>query len=221
MTTLLSERPRHLQFEAEALVHLDALYGLALRMTRNERDAEDLVQDTCLKAYQHFHRYSVGTNCKAWLCKILTNTFINNYRRKKRQKTVFAEDMEPSPIALLAAGQEHPLEQDPGDQSALLAQLFGDEVAQALEEVPHDYRLIVLLVDIYHFAYKEAAELIGCPVGTVMSRLYRGRRLLQKKLVGYAVQEGVIPSQRQAASDEVETKLPRVVPFPGREAVLT
>ncbi len=221
MGTLFYDRSRQSRFEAEALEHMDALYGLALRMTRNERDAEDLVQDTCLKAYQHFDKYTSGTNCKAWMFKILTNTFINRYRRKQRQKTVFAEDMEVSPIERLPARSENPLDRPVDDQTELFERLFGDEVTKALEEVPVDFRMVVLLVDLYSFAYKDTAEMIGCPIGTVMSRLYRGRRLLQKKLAEYAIREGVIPPvgakagtvRRQIAEKSEQND--KVVPFPG------
>ena len=174
---------------------MDALYGLALRLSKHERDAEDLVQDTCLKAYQHFDKYREGTNCKAWLFKILTNTFINRYRKRQREQTYLAEDMSPSPVDRLAAKRENPLRRKAADQNELFQHLFGDEVSRALEKVPVDFRMAVLLVDLYSFSYKECAEIVGCPIGTVMSRLYRGRRLLQKMLLEYAVAEGVIGAE--------------------------
>ncbi len=225
MATPFSERKRRREFEREALVHLDALYGLALRLSRNERDAEDLVQDTCLKAYQHFDKYTQGTNCKAWLFKILTNTFINRYRRTQRRKTVFAEDMEVSPIDRLESRPTNPLEEHAEDQAELFGRLFGDEVSAALEEVPVDFRMVVLLVDLYGLAYKEAADIIGCPIGTVMSRLYRGRRILQSRLRGYAEERGLIGPAEGADGDfaardlddaDAEATMGVVVPFPAK-----
>lgn len=208
---LFQERKRRRRFEQEAAVHLNALYGLALRLSKNERDAEDLVQDTCLKAYQHWEKYTEGTNCKAWLFKILTNTFINRYRKKQRQRTVFAEDMTVSPLERLCAAAENPIERGFADHAEVMSELFGDEVCSALEEVPVDFRIVVLLVDVFDWSYKEAAEIVGCPIGTIMSRLYRGRRILQSRLLDYAVREGIVGPRQ---SDEENN----VVPFPSRGA---
>ena len=213
---IFQERKRRRRFEQEAMVHLNALYGLALRLAKDERDAEDLVQDTCLKAYQHWDKYTEGTNCKAWLFKILTNTFINRYRKTQRQRLVLADDMTPSPIERLAAAATNPLEQTTESEAELYGRLFGDEVSSALERVPVDFRVTVLLVDVYNFSYKEAADIVGCPIGTVMSRLYRGRRVLQKLLIEYAMRQGIVsaPDSRTSGEDNV-------LPFPGtRERAL-
>lgn len=213
---IFQERKRRRQFEREAMVHLNALYGLALRLAKDERDAEDLVQDTCLKAYQHWDKYTEGTNCKAWLFKILTNTFINRYRKAQRQRLVFAEDMTPSPIERLASATENPLEQSTESETELYGRLFGDEVSRALERVPVDFRVTVLLVDVFDFSYKEAADIIGCPIGTVMSRLYRGRRVLQRLLLDYATRQGII-----APLDDRRHEGDNVLPFPrNRERAL-
>jgi RNA polymerase sigma-70 factor, ECF subfamily len=194
--SLFGERRRRERFQREALVHMDALYGLALRLSKHERDAEDLVQDAYLKAYQHFDKYREGTNCKAWLFKILTNTFINRYRKRQRENTFLAEDAAPSPLERLAAKVPNPVRQSAASQTELFQRLFGDEVSRALEKVPVDFRMCVLLVDLYGFSYKETADIIGCPIGTVMSRLYRGRRLLQTMLVEYAIHEGIIDAEK-------------------------
>jgi RNA polymerase sigma-70 factor (ECF subfamily) len=198
---MFAEKKRRARFNDEAMVHLNAMYGLALRLSKNERDAEDLVQETCLKAFQHFDKYTQGTNCKAWLFKILTNTFINRYRKKQRQRTVLADDMTPSPLARVVAATPNPIERNAADQSELFERLFGDEVSAALEKVPVDFRMAVLLVDLYNFSYKETAEMMRCPIGTVMSRLYRGRRILQGQLADYAEQQGII--KRRENEDKV------------------
>src|SRR5262245_58025652 len=174
-------------FEAIAMTHLDSLYATGLRMTRDPREAEDLVQDTMLAAYRFFHRFEPGTNCKAWLFKILTNTFINKYRKRVREREVKdVIDQEETP-SLMSEDVAH-ASKDP--EGAIAGALLSDDVKQALEAVPHDYRLAVVLCDLEDFSYKEIADIMDCPVGTVMSRLHRGRRLLQKSLRDYAVKQG-------------------------------
>ncbi len=178
-------------FHAEALIHLDALFGVALRLTKNERDAEDLVQDTILKAYTHFEKYKQGTNCKAWLFKILTNTFINRYRKKSKERVYLVDDVDHRPLAERAvAPAQNILEEGAESEGDWYHKLFSDQVKTALEEIPTDFRMVVLLADLYDFSYKETADIVGCPIGTVMSRLYRGRRLLASKLVDYALERG-------------------------------
>jgi RNA polymerase sigma-70 factor (ECF subfamily) len=190
-TSIETPRPKMDAFQTEALVHMDALYGVALRMTKNERDAEDLVQDTFLKAYTHFAKYRQGTNCKAWLFKILTNTFINRYRKKRKEKVYLVNDRDYRPLAERAvAPKENPLENGAESEDDWYKKIFSDKVKTALEEVPEDFRMVVLLADLYDFSYKETADIVGCPIGTVMSRLYRGRRLLASKLVDYALETG-------------------------------
>lgn len=179
------------EFEEVALPHVDALYGTALRMTRNDRDAEDLVQDTLLRAYRFFHKFEQGTNCKAWLFKILTNTFINRYNAGKRDREI-VETMKLDEEAMqdIVAAEVSVQARDP--EGALASRLLSDDVIRALEALPADFRLAVLLCDVEEFSYKEIADIMECPVGTVMSRLFRGRKLLQKALHDYAVDQGII-----------------------------
>jgi RNA polymerase sigma-70 factor (ECF subfamily) len=187
------------QFEDDALPHLNALYGVALRLTRNPRDAEDLVQDTVLRAYRYWHKFERGTNCKAWLFKILTNTFINRYHRTKRDRDHLASVRPTWPHSYgdeEAATQDilsHEVTEASRDpEGALASRLLSDDVIRALEALPPEFRLAVLLCDVEEFSYKEIAEIMECPVGTVMSRLFRGRRLLQRSLHDYAVEQGII-----------------------------
>jgi len=185
-------------FYAEAVPHLDALYATALRLTKNGNDAEDLVQETMLKAFRYFDKYEEGTNCKAWLFKIMTNTFINRYRKtQKRKEFLVDEDFRPLQERAEAPAQ-NPFVDDFGAEEQMYHKLFGDEVKAALEEIPVDFRMVVLLADLQDFAYKEIAEIMDCPIGTVMSRLYRGRRMLQGRLKEYAARQGLI----QAEADE-------------------
>lgn len=180
------------EFEALALAHLDPLYSAALRLTKNERDAEDLVQDTCMRAYRFFDKFERGTNMKAWLFKILTNTFINKYRRKVKERSV-VEGSEREAV------HERFVSRDNTDFAAnpeqyLFDRLLSDDVLRAIDALPIDFRLVVILADLQEFSYKEIAEILECPVGTVMSRLFRGRKLLQKTLRDYAQGSGVLPA---------------------------
>ncbi len=184
------------EFEALTLEHMDALYGAALRLTRSPKDAEDLVQDTYLKAFRFFESFEKGTNIKAWLFKIQTNTFINKYRRKVKEREVAEAPAEDVVLDRFVSAEQVRALQDP--EGDFFGQLLSDEVVEALEQVPVDFRMVVILADIQGFSYKEIAEIVGCPVGTVMSRLFRGRRILQKQLFEYAVHEGIL----EAATDE-------------------
>ncbi len=178
------------EFEALALAHLDPLYSAALRLTKNERDAEDLVQDTCMRAYRFFDKFERGTNIKAWLFKILTNTFINRYRRRVKERSVVeGADRE--------AVHERFVSRDATDFAANPEQYFfdrllSDDVLRSIDALPIDFRLVVILADLQEFSYKEIAEILECPVGTVMSRLFRGRKLLQRTLREYAAGQGVL-----------------------------
>lgn len=179
-------------FEGEALEHLDALYRTALRMTRNEQDAEDLVQETYLKAYRFFDRYQRGTNIRAWLFRILTNSYINRYRKAMARPRVTSLD-QTSDFFLynrLADDGREPVSVSVEEE--VLSSFAEEEVTQALEELPPQFRMAVLLADVEGFSYKEVAEMTGVKIGTVMSRIFRGRRLLQEKLWDYAQRTGLL-----------------------------
>ena len=190
------------EFESLALRHIDPLYSAALRLTKNDRDAEDLVQDTFLRAYRIFDKFERGTNIKAWLFKILTNTFINRYRRVVKERNI-VEGSEREAV------HERFISREASDSAAnpeqwFFDRLLSDDVLQAVDSLPIDFRLVVILADLQEFSYKETAEILDVPVGTVMSRLYRGRRLLQKALAKYAVVSGVIPAPVAGASIDLE-----------------
>ncbi len=167
-------------FEAVTLPHLDALYALALRLTRNGRDAEDLVQDTMVKAFRFFHRFERGTNAKAWLFKILSNLFNNDYRDRSREREVMTDVEDQG--ALVPSEPRSP-------EAEAISRRTAAEIQAALESLPHDFRLAVVLADLEELSYREIAEVMGCPVGTVMSRLHRGRKLLREALGERAIVE--------------------------------
>ncbi len=176
------------EFERDALSHLDALYRTGLRMTRSEADAEDLVQETYIRAFRGRDKFTPGTNLRAWLFRILTNTFINSYRRKATQpQTTELDDVEETTLYRHMTDTGHgPAE----PEHEVVDNMVDTEVQQALEELPERFRTVVLL-DVEGFAYKEIADILEIPIGTVMSRLHRGRRFLQKRLYDLARERGI------------------------------
>jgi RNA polymerase sigma-70 factor (ECF subfamily) len=179
------QEDRRASFEREALVHLDTLYRVALRLAGNAADAEDLVQETMLRAYRSWDRFTPGTNAKGWLLTILRHLFINEYRRKRRHPaTVDLDTIEPF------AAFEDIQEADP--QGAFFNRIVDDEVLRAVDQLPEAFREAVMLSDVEGLSYEEIAKVMDVPVGTVKSRLYRGRRMLQAKLYDYAVSMGYI-----------------------------
>lgn len=189
-------------FADEVVTHLDTLYRVALRMTRNAAEAEDLVQDTVVKAMRASEQFQSGTNLKAWLLRIQTNTFINKFRRGGLERSVFdGPDAEPLADAWISTASMKQL-RDPETQ-ALLPIIEG-EVRRALDALPADFRLAVVLCDVEELSYEEIASVMGCPIGTVMSRLHRGRKLLKLALHQHAVDLGIV----KAASAEAPAKAP-------------
>lgn len=187
--TLIENKGKNLkEFEALALPLMDNIYSTALRMTKNPLDAEDLIQNTYLKAWQYFHRFELGTNFKAWTLKILTNTFINGYNNKKSRPS--RSDFE---ITCATFPYEETNEIEVNSEPNLdesYENFFDDSITAALDTLPEHYCIVVLMSDVNELKYKEIAEILNCPIGTVMSRLSRGRHMLAKHLQGYAQANG-------------------------------
>jgi RNA polymerase sigma-70 factor (ECF subfamily) len=192
------------KFAEQAMEYMGSLYAAALRMTRNPAEAEDLVQETYLRAYRGFGGFQEGTNLKAWLYRILTNTFINSYRAKKRRpEQTELEDVEDLYLYRRLGG----LEAAAAGRSAedeLLDWFTEGEVVDAIEALPEQFRIAVLLADVEGFSYKEIAEILDIPIGTVMSRLHRGRKSLQKRLYGFASARGLIDGHSEAPENATD-----------------
>jgi RNA polymerase sigma-70 factor (ECF subfamily) len=178
-----------IRFEAEALPLLPGLYSSAFRLTRNAADAEDLVQETFLRAYRGFHQFQEGTNLKAWLYRILMNTFINSYRKKQREPRTISDD-EVEDWYLYSRMADEGLE--PSAETSVIESLPDEDVQEALQSLPEQFRTAVLLADVEGFSYKEIAEITGVPIGTVMSRLHRGRKALEKRLWDVVKERGLV-----------------------------
>jgi len=184
------------QFEEQALPFMDQLYGAAMRMTRNPQDAADLVQDTFVKAFAAWSRFTQGTNLKAWLYRILTNTYINGYRKKQREPYQSAiDDLEDWQ---LGGAESTTSSSHRSAEAEAIDHMPASAVKDALQELKEDFRMVVYLADVEGFAYQEIADIMQTPIGTVMSRLHRGRKLLREKLKDYAAERGIAAAQTGA-----------------------
>lgn len=184
-----SAAERTKRFERDALQYMNQLYAAAMRYTKNPEDAQDLVQDTYIKAYNSFYQFEPGTNLKAWLYRVLTTTFINTYRKDQRRPQTSDSELEDWQIA---EASSHTSDQGKSTEDVVLENLPDSDIKNALAEIPEEFRMAVYLADVEGFSYKEIAEIVGVPAGTVMSRLHRGRKQLREKLTDYARERGYV-----------------------------
>ncbi len=193
----MEPKEKRRSFEREAVPHMDALLRTALRMTKSETDAEDLVQETFVKAYRFWDRFEPGSNARAWLFKIMTNIFINEYRSRSRAPISVSVDEENDDYVY---GQVASLASQENPETEFLNKLLDDDVRRAIDTLPEDFREVVVLSFLEDYSYQEIAEIVGLQLGTVKSRIHRGRKLLQKELHDYAVKQGYIKSGKPAVS---------------------
>ncbi len=189
-----SAAERKKRFERDALQYMNQLYAAAMRYTKKPEDAQDLVQDTYAKAYTSFHQFEPGTNLKAWLYRVLTTTFINTYRKDQRRPQNSDSELEDWQIA---EASSHTSDQGKSSEDVVLENLPDSDIKNALAEIPEEFRMAVYLADVEGFSYKEIAEIVGVPAGTVMSRLHRGRKQLREKLTDYARERGYVKGGAQ------------------------
>lgn len=198
---LESASDRNTRFERDAIVFMDQLYAAALRYTKNPEDARDLLQDTYLKAFNSFHQFEEGTNLRAWLYRVLTTTFINSYRKDQRRPQLASGELEDWQ---LAQAQSHTSDLGKSAEAEALENLPDSDIKRALQEIPEEFRIAVYLADVEGFSYKEIAEIVNVPAGTVMSRLHRGRKLLREKLADYAKELGYSAANKSVANKSVK-----------------
>ena len=180
------ELKKQKDFNEEIIPHLDALYNFGLRLTSDPNDAEDLVQDTIVKAYRFFSSYEKGTNAKAWLFRILKNSYINNYRKKSKKP----QEVDYDEVATFYETIRAERTETSDLEDKMFRELIDDELSQALDNIPEDFRTVVLLCDVEDFTYEEIANMLDVPIGTIRSRLHRGRNLLKAELMDYAAKRG-------------------------------
>ena len=186
------------RFREEALPHMDTIFRGAFYLTKRESEAEDLVQDTYLKAFKSFDSFKTGTNCKAWLYRIMTNTFLNSKRKSKRVD-LFVDNNAPGDYEAYINDPSTLAKMDP--EASFLGRTLSPKVKEALDSLPPDFKAAVVLCDLQEFTYKEVGEILGCPTGTVMSRIYRGRNLLKKKLVEHAMETGLLHAPGESSGE--------------------